>query len=61
MFLHRYLFGLFIILSACNKQDCPQELEANIYSHLEINEAIGQTGEKLITPALISFLKNCFR
>ncbi len=36
------------------------ELEANIYTHSEINAAIGAANEMVITPALIDFIKNCF-
>jgi len=35
------------------------ELEANIYTHSEINDAIGAENETIITPALVSFIKNC--
>jgi len=35
-------------------------IEANMYTHAEINEAIGAPGENIITPALIRFFKACF-
>ncbi len=35
------------------------ELEANMYTHSEINDAIGAENETIITPALVSFIKNC--
>jgi acetyl esterase/lipase len=37
------------------------ELEANMYTHSEINNAIGKTGENIITPALKTFLETCFQ
>jgi len=35
------------------------EIEANMYSHSEINDAIGAENETVITPALVGFIKNC--
>ncbi len=35
------------------------EIEANMYSHSEINDAIGAENETVITPALVNFIKNC--
>ncbi len=37
------------------------DIEANMYTHSEINEAIGQAGEIYITPALKVFFENCFK
>lgn len=36
------------------------QVDGSIYTHSEINEAIGEEGETLITNSLITFLKKCF-
>ncbi len=37
------------------------QVDGRIYNHKEINQAIGQPNEKLITDKLILFFKECFR
>ncbi len=37
------------------------QVNGSIYNHKEINQAIGQPNEKLITNKLILFFKDCFR
>ncbi len=37
------------------------QINGSIYSHSEINQAIGKDGEELITNELKLFLKNCFQ
>ncbi len=36
------------------------QVDGSIYSHAEINEAIGQAGESLITTPLLDFIRQCF-
>lgn len=36
------------------------DIEASEYSHAEINDAIGEAGEQIITPALLVFMEECF-
>ncbi len=43
-----------------NKGVAVQEVDGSIYSHAEINAAIGAQGEDVITPALMTFLASCF-
>lgn len=38
-----------------------QEVDGSIYSHAGINAAIGDAGETVVTPALLSFFGDCFR
>ena len=37
------------------------EIEADMYSHSEINAAIGAENETVITPALVQFIDNCLK
>jgi len=36
-------------------------LEANGYSHADVNRRIGEPGENLVTPAVMQFLKTCLK
>ncbi len=36
------------------------QLDASVYTHREVNEAIGKPGEQILTPALKAFLSRCF-
>ncbi len=37
------------------------ELNANPYTHAQVNEAIGREGETRVTPVIRDFLKSCFQ
>ena len=37
-----------------------QQVDGSVYTHAGINEAIGDNGEEVITPALLSFFRDCF-
>jgi len=46
--------------SLSNNNIAVSSIEANIYTHAEINDAIGASGENIITPALTGFFQSCF-
>lgn len=41
-------------------QTLVEQVDGSIYSHAEINDAIGQAGESLITTPLLAFIRQCF-
>lgn len=38
-----------------------QQVDGSVYTHSGINAAIGDPGEAVVTPALLSFFEDCFR